>query len=171
MVGYESTTRVNVSNDLRFEEYVEDDLEAHIRWAINKSPSILNLEKQIDLAKTGVRFYVFNAGGTPYDAEEIDVTLARINLEQAKKALEEGLRTAYNSILTLEENQNKLLLAVEDAKNNLNLAKSNYEVGLITELQLKSAELALESAEMNVLDNIATYKSTIRLYEKPWLTQ
>ncbi len=81
------------------------------------------------------------------------------------------MRTAYNSILTLEENQNKLLLAVEDAKNNLNLAKSNYEVGLITELQLKSAELALESAEMNVLDNIATYKSTIRLYEKPWLTQ
>lgn len=169
MVGMAAESRINFAYSLTFDKLTDRDLEAHITDMLQNSPSIWNLEQQIELAELGTRFYVFNAGSDPYEAEEIDITLAKINLKNAKDQLDVSLRTLYNTIETLESNQTSLELKVKDAENTLNLARTNYDVGLATLLDVESAELALISAKQNALSNIATYLQTVRVYEETWV--
>jgi len=171
MVGFESDKRYTFDYKMTMEKLEDRDVERHIDYVIKKSPDLWNLEQQISLAENSVRFYVFNSSSDPFDAEEIDVSLARINLKSAKDGYEESQRTMFNSIVTLEESDGLLAQKVIEAENAYKLASQNYEVGLATELNVKTATLALENAKLNQLDNVKTYLSTIRLYEKPWIAQ
>lgn len=169
MVGLEPQARYQLISTVALTPNSIKDLETHIQDVTKASPSIWNLEQLIDQASTSVRFYVFNAGSDPYEAKEIEVTQAKIDLESAKRSMAEALRTGYTSLITLENNDTLLKAKLNDAENALLIAKQNQQVGLITALQTRQASLAVLAAKEALVANAVSHETALRVLMEPWV--
>ena len=83
--------------------------------------------------------------------------------------MEQNIRTAYNNIKQLEENNKSLLRAVEQAKDDYNSVVASYNAGMSTEYEVNQAKLGILSAEKDVEDNAANYDLLTFTFEKPYL--
>jgi len=120
------------------------------------------------LAEIGIDYYVYNQAGDPFSVKKIDLTKAKIALNDAKKSTEDMLRTSYNSVLLLEDSNKNLIIELDKAQNDLKLVQSNVEVGLATQVNLDKALLNVKSIEQQLLENTFDYNQLIRSYLRPW---
>ena len=85
------------------------------------------------------------------------------------KNLKTAIANAYNSIGQLESNRTALEAALADAKTTYATAQTNYQVGNITKLQLEQAELAVKSAENDLLSNASSHDLLVFQFEHPYM--
>ena len=68
-----------------------------------------------------------------------------IALEKAKLQLERDIRKAYNNMLLLQENVALLKVSYENVGRQVRMAQANYSAGLVPEISLLQAQVALEN--------------------------
>jgi outer membrane protein TolC len=68
-----------------------------------------------------------------------------IGYEKAKSQLERDVRKAYNNMLLLQENINLLKENFDAAGRRVQMARANYNAGLVPELTLLQAQVAVEN--------------------------
>ena len=168
LIGLDANQDVYVESEVTFDALEDVDLEHYITRQRETDPSIKTLQNNVTLAEYKERT---NAA---YNSEsEISVrnelNTAKRNLEDGKDTLEQNIRTAYNNIRQLEENNRSLLLAVEQAKDDYNSVVASYNAGMATEYQVEQAKLGILSAEKDVEDNAASYDLLVFTFEKPYL--
>ncbi len=168
LLGIDANEDVYVESQITFDALDDIDLEYYITRQREIDPSIKTLQNNVTLAEYKERT---NAA---YDSEsEIGVrnelNTAKRNLEDGKDTLEQNIRTAYNNIKQLEENNRSLLRAVEQAKADYNSVVASYNAGMATEYQVNQAKLGILSAEKDVEDNAASYDLLVFTFSKPYL--
>ena len=97
---------------------------------------------------------------------EIDSRLSTV--ENARKSLRQALISSYSTLLSLEEQigtlQNQLILAKQQA----DISKLQYDVGLITGLDYNKQLLTISDAEYNLRKLITNYNTLKIGIQKPW---
>ena len=68
-----------------------------------------------------------------------------ISYERAKLQLERDIRKAYNNMLLLQENMNLMNESLAAAQRRVDLAGANFRAGLVPELMLLQAQVAMEN--------------------------
>jgi outer membrane protein TolC len=81
---------------------------------------------------------------------KLDYQSGMIAYEKAKLQLERDVRKAYNSMLLLQENIALLRESYEAAGRRVQLARANYNAGLVPELTLLQAQVAMENMKPTI---------------------
>ncbi len=146
----------------------EGNLQEIYEAAIKNSPDIYGLQRQIELAQNAVKFYVFNQSGAAYSAKQIDVTLAKGDLEKAKKGYKDSVMAYLNGIRTLESTREQLTLQMKQAKIDAETVFKNYKVGLATELSYEQARLAVKALESSIYQTELSHSKSVREVNRLW---
>lgn len=167
-LGIDASKDVYVENEVTFDALADVDLEHYILRKRELDPSITTLKNTVTLAEYKERT---NAA---YDSESTisvrnELNTAKRNLTDGQDTLEKNIRTAYNNIKQLEENNQKLLTSVEQAKATYNSVVASYKSGMATAYQVKQAKLGILSAEKDVEDNALNYDLLTYTFEHPYL--
>jgi outer membrane protein TolC len=91
---------------------------------------------------------------------KLDYQGGLIAYEKAKSQLERDVRKLFNNMLLLQENINLLKESFEAAGRRVEMARANYRAGLVPELTLLQAQVAVE----NMKPTIDQVENGLRLY-------
>ncbi len=168
LLGVDAGQDIYVESEVTFDALNDVSIEQYVDRKRETDPSIKTLKNDVFLAEYKERT---NAA---YDSEsEIGVrnelNTAKRNLADSQDTLENNIRTTYNNIKQLEENNKTLLRAVEQAKADYNSAVTSYKAGMATEYQVKQAKLGILSAEKDVEDNAMNYDLLTFTFDRPYL--
>jgi outer membrane protein TolC len=168
LLGLDANEDVYVESDVNFDALQDVNLEKYVTSKRETDPSIKTLKNTVTLAEYKERT------NKSYDSESTisvrnELNSAKRALDDGKDSLEKNIRNAYNNIQQLEENNNMLLRAVEQAKADYNSVVTSYKSGMATEYQVKQAKLGILSAEKNVEDNARSYDLLTFTFDRPYL--
>jgi outer membrane protein TolC len=164
----------NISIEYR-PEFVEGgiDLNALIR-GINRDPSIIIKQREVSQAE--FEFNTWTSAtvqpgqrGESRDERRNALHRARRALEDAKTDMERSIRSTYNTILSLEESQRLLELALDRARDNYMTALVNLEAGIITRYEADVARMGILKAEIDLQKNVHSVDSMRFMLERPYL--
>jgi outer membrane protein TolC len=81
---------------------------------------------------------------------KLDYQSGLIGYEKAKLQLERDIRKAYNNMTLLQESINLLRESYEAAGRRVEMARANYRAGLVPELSLLQAQVAMENMKPTI---------------------
>jgi hypothetical protein len=173
LMGIDERERFSLEYALEFSplEMSEIELNAHIERALVKDPTILLKGEAVKQAEYNLRLYTYS-GINPADtfgAREGKLKQARLEEMQAKNELRDKIRTTYNQIKQLEEQYQIYTTNLQQAKEQYNILKTQYELGMVTELDLKQAELAILSAQVTQEKTAIQHAQLVYLLNNPYL--
>ncbi|SDJ84378.1 TolC family protein [Natronincola ferrireducens] len=165
-----------LSIDLRYElaekegeEKTLPELEAHIRKMLNDNPNIWALEQRVKLAELAVNLYTYNVGDEPFRVKEMDVSTAKLTLNNSKEIMENSLRSLYQSLEQMEKAIDILEINLEKARENLGLTELRVELGMAIPLEVQKLEKLIAELDYQLLQSIARHEEMSVVYEKPWV--
>lgn len=170
LVGLWPEDRPKLTDVPTFEKLSVVDVDGHIQRTLEDNPSLWLANEKVRLAKTQLNTYGFNdpSQTEPYRAKEIDVDKAVTQASDAWEQARKALKSIYNNICQLEEQYNSAVSNIAVARENLNVVKLKYEVGMATLADVASAEAALAQEEKKVLDIVCQHEILKSGFYKPW---
>jgi outer membrane protein TolC len=84
--------------------------------------------------------------------------------------LEQSIRTTYNQIEQLEKNYELLETSLKSAERNLALVRAQYDLGLVTKIQLEKTELTVVQARNEMKNKAIEHEKLKTKLYKPYLT-
>ena len=145
------------------------NLNFHIIRSIKSDPYIWLKKREIEKAEKGLWLYTYTGVEEPYRVREGNVYIAKNELAEMKKNLEETLRSRYNQILQLEENYMALNSKFAQAEDILRVARLQCQLGLATEMNVKEAECAVASVKQEMRETALQHRIAVLLFNKPHL--
>ncbi|MZP29528.1 TolC family protein [Heliobacterium undosum] len=139
-----------------------ENLDYEVAKALVNSPSVFNAQYTVDIKKA-VRM-----AASPFKTGQIDINKAELDYSKAKETTDKTVRGLYYSLKQMEEQHEGLTEALRNAEESYRVAKVQYDVGLITRIELVSAESQLASAQRDLFDLICRHEQSKQSFEKPW---
>ncbi|WP_058485925.1 stalk domain-containing protein [Defluviitalea phaphyphila] len=150
----------------------ENELDAYIGRALVKDPSIILKEEEVKQAEYNLHLYTYTGTiSDSYDIRKSKLNQANLALNEAKDTLEDKIRTTYNQIKQLEEQYKINTLALEQAKDQYDIMKTQYNLGMVSEINLKQVELGILSAQVELEKTIIQHAQLVYLFNNPYLLQ
>lgn len=172
IIGINENEKYSLEYDLEFIpiELDEPKLNAYIQRSLVNDPSILLKKEEVRLAEYNLHLYT----GDTMTNDSYDIRKSRlqqaINEERlAKDNLSEKIRITYNQIKQLEEQYEMDQSALKQAQEQYKILKTQYDLGMIIEANLKQGELALLSAQANLEKTIINHEKLTYLFNNPFL--
>lgn len=183
LVGVNAAKKVKITGTDDKTEVFETDLEAFVKDQLKNSPSVLLKTVDLDNA-TWVKttyyellFQYLREDKTDDNKEpmqvvkmESDIAAAQRALDDTKIALEQKIRTNYNSIKQLEQNYESLKVDFDIAKNAYEKVVMNYVTGYATIFDVQQAKFGLLKAEADMQANRINYKTAVESFKLSYLT-
>lgn len=94
---------------------------------------------------------------------------SEVKLDDAKKNLKNGLKEAYSTLLDLENKINTLNEQIKSTNTKLRYAKSQVDIGMMTENNYKAQVLKSEDLDTSLRNLINTYNILKNSIQKPWV--
>lgn len=159
-----SNTYVEYNPSISYDDYEDIDVDRVIAIALTKSITVQQAQTAVEEAEDNCDTYL-----SKLDKHEKERALstAKSNLLQAKKDVENNVRACYDSLTQLVNNQKTLEAKEQDAINQYNNVLLSYNTGYVTIYELKAAELALTSAECDIVQNELNYSVLMYQMEHP----
>jgi len=132
-------------------EYNLEDMEKLVSDVIASAHSVKKLENDRILKEKERNIVVTYAiGELPDEADTLadDITNLDFSIRDEKVAVESKVRTDYNNLLNLKDDMEIKELDYNKTLKFLNIAKSKYDVGLITNLDYNAAQGDVDNALM-----------------------
>lgn len=169
LCGLPLEERYPIVSELAIADLSAFDLEKAWYEMEEKSLMIFNLNENQKIAKIGLDFYVYNAGGETYLANEKDLSNAKIAVESGEAALKKALFDTYQSYLQLEIQGDMIKSGIEELTAALQQQELKYRLGLITQLQLEGSIIKLHEQLTSAAKNQLDRYQLAELLSKPWL--
>ena len=99
-----------------------------------------------------------------YNMEE-----GKVKIDDARKKLKNGLKEAYSTLLDLENKINTLNEQIKSTNTKLRYAKSQVDIGMMTENNYKAVVLKSEDLDTSLRQLINTYDKLKNSIQKPWI--
>lgn len=152
-----------------YEPVVVDHLDNYISRTLSQDPSIWMAEQKVHLANLELELYNFlDPMREPYKAELIDVETEELLAADTRSNMKHLLRSLYNAIQQAEELYKINEQAVNSKEQNLHMKKLQYEVGMISKIELAAAELEVSKAQMELNKSIYQHNYLTMALQKPW---
>jgi outer membrane protein TolC len=128
-------------------------VDAFAGWGIQKSPASNDLDDTVDGWTVGVQgsWAVFDGRATKGRVAQARAQLAQAKLawDETALAIDAGIRQAWSSYREAAELVTASQKVVEQAREALRLARSRFDVGAATQLDVLQAQVALTEAQTN----------------------
>ena len=152
-----------------FEPMDIDNIETHISRVLSQDPNIWMTEQSVNLAALELDLYNWmNPSRDPYAAEKIDVKTAELSAADTRSKMEQVLRTLYNSIKQMEEGYRIQEQLLNIAEQNLAIKKLKYEVGMVSDMEMSTAQLEADKARLDLEQTSYLHMYYKMALEKPW---
>ncbi|MCW2277450.1 TolC family protein [Heliophilum fasciatum] len=166
LVGLPADARPVLPDQANYQPVEEINVEHYISKALAESPALVSSQGQLDLA-VSVR-NVYDPSGGPYAVRGIDVQKGKLAVALTKQSHELAVRQISSGILTYEQQIKGLEEALRVARQNENIAKLKFNIGMATQGELLSARANLLSAEQAYFDAMWQHELLKIGLEKPW---
>lgn len=93
----------------------------------------------------------------------------KVKVDDARKKLKNGLNEAYSTLLDLENKINMLNEQIKSTNTKLRYAKSQVDIGMMTENNYKAVVLKSEDLDTSLRQLINTYDKLKNSIQKPWI--
>lgn len=115
-----------------------------------------------------LRFDIFQGGRRPASVQQQQFNLEalRYQKERQKQAVIQEVQTAYYNMTEAWERIEVLRTTLESARENFELARGRYELGLSSNLEFADAQLALQQAENDLVTSALEYLTARARLEK-----
>ncbi|KAF1086036.1 Outer membrane efflux protein [Sporotomaculum syntrophicum] len=153
VIGLWPEDRPILQDEIAFETFKVDNINAEASRAETSSEALWSLQQLVNLQKMDLSYFRYGPGSgalSSYDIEKIDVDIAELNVEEARKEVRNGVFTLYKDIQAAEEQYNKVNAAIKLMEETLRVAKVKYDVGMATAMDIKTSEAELASYETNL---------------------
>lgn len=162
---------VLVGGELTLQPLKDFNLDSAYMDVVANSFSILSLEGNIQVAKYGVDYYVFNSSGSaPYEVKELSLSNAKIALDVEKDSLRQTMLTTWKEILKAEEQNRIYQVQLSEKMRDMETLSVQRNIGLATDLQIKGLSLTIEQLKLSIEQNNMNHAQLMRTLEKPWLS-
>jgi len=150
---------------------VSEPVEHYISEASNNRHEIKQVEKQIALKEqeksiieSSYLYKINTDAQKEYELLLIELEKLGMDLEEAKLSIENEIRNAYADIIKTGKSVENVKKALELQRNMYKKMKARYDVGQISEITLKQAEINLEYAQNSYNAALFDYKTKIMLF-------
>lgn len=170
LIGISIDSRPDLTTLPEFKKMEGDSLETHVSRILSESNSVWLANQQINIAKLNLDLYTFNVpGAEPYDAKKIDVAKSENTAADTKEQLAKAIRSLYYSIRQMEDQHGVLQANLVMAEESLKITRVKHNIGMATQAELISAELAVEQIKQQIFDITAQHDNLVMAYKKPWV--
>ena len=169
LIGQEVGTYTLVEDPLSYQAMQEVNISSLVTSRLYDDPYLWYYDKKIDTAELDLKLYAYT-DATPYKAQEISVTQAKLDVEEIKDNLRTSMRTNYNSIRSQEEAYTSLVSQLEKARKDLALAEKKYALGVNKNVDVETARVAVAELEYDLQKNINEHNYLVKVLEKPYLS-
>ena len=148
---------------------ITTSLESYITVKSQSEPSVVAAKADVESADFQKKVSITD--DTPYSYEEKTNALnaADRTYGDTVKNIKTSILNGYNTIMQLESKEKTLQTALDDAKRTYDTAKTNFEVGNITQLKLDQASLAVKNAENDLLSNASSHDLLVFQFNHPYM--
>lgn len=157
-------THVEYDSSISQEDYNNINLKLVVSDASTNSLTIKQAENSVNQAERACHYY---ESTSDQREKEVNLKIAKTNLLQAKRDVESNVRSSYDNLTQLVNNDRTLRVKEEDAINQYNNAVVSYNVGYITMYELRAAELAVTRAKCDIVQNELNYSALIYQLQHP----
>lgn len=147
----------------------EIDANIYALQSINKSPSVHIQEGVVKQAEYNLNLYTYSGSSDSYAIRKSQLEQARMDLTDVKSQLQDNIKNAYNQIHQTEKQYEVDQLELQKAKQQWEVAKTRFELGMIIEAELKQAELAVLKAQVDLEKTVAQYDLLKFAFQRPYL--
>lgn len=169
LIGLNADERPVLVDKPSFEKLVIGDLDGEISRIIDSNPKIWQADENV--AQAILTYDYYDGNGTtaaPSSAVKIDLDKAKLSAGDARTTAKQALRTLYNTISNYETTYPVALQALTVAQDNLRIVKVKYEIGMATQGDVISAELAVEAKAKAIDTLVYAHELAKMAFEKPW---
>lgn len=168
LLGIPAEQDIVVDSDVAFNALDDINLESYIVKKVQADPSIILLKNNVEIAKYNKRTNNISISDSDLKIDN-DLKSADRALKDGQDAMEKNIRTAYNNIKQLEEQDKSLRLNIEKAKEDYNAVVVRYQAGMATIYEVNQAKLGILNAEKAVEDNALNYDTLVFSFMHPYL--
>ena len=94
---------------------------------------------------------------------------SEVKLDDSKKSLKNGLKECYSTLLDMENKINTLKEQINSTNTKLRYAKTQVDIGVMTENNYKALVLKSEDLDTSLRQLINTYNTLKDSIQKPWI--
>ena len=170
LLGLKETERYTVEKkDASMIPVSDFDIDTHITRTLSSDPYLWIQEQTIKNYENALNLYTYNAGQEPYKAKELDLSKSKSDLANMKEKLRKSLLLKYNQLQQLEKQYAVTQSQVEQIQQNLEILRKQYDLGLITRMELDQVELSIAQLQY-ALDAMKVQHKNLKItLEKPYL--
>lgn len=123
----------------------------------------------INYEKNALKYYMDLTKYGAYVDGKYGVEEAQVKLDDSKKSLKNGLKQAYSTLLDLENKINDLNDTIKSTNTKLKYAKTQVDVGLMTENNYNALVLKSEQLDSSLRTLINAYNNLKTTIQEPWV--
>lgn len=168
-LGYPESQRDLPEYDLKYVPLPQIDLEKKIKDDTSGDPYLWFASQQRELAQFALTTYEYNAESQSWTLTKLDLSSANLNAANTEKALAKTIRSRYDQLRLLEENLESLKITLDQTKRNVNVARLQFDIGMITKIQLEEARMNVCDLEVQIHELQLKHKQLTEIFEKPYL--
>lgn len=147
----------------------EIDLDSKIRKDASEDPYLWYAQQNLESKEFKLVTYEYNSGGQSWTFTDMDVTKAKLDLDETKKAYEKTIKERHNNLLQLEDSIKTLEISLEQAQKNTNILSVQFVSGKVTKAQVEEAQQNVANLELEIKKLKQQHCQLKVLFEKPYL--
>ncbi|MEN6348756.1 MAG: TolC family protein [Syntrophomonas sp.] len=167
LLGLTSKQRPVLQDDPQYSVLKIDNLETEIQRRLEVDPDIWLADQQVEKAQLNLNLYSWSASSS-YRVQELDLLKTQLSAADTKEQARQSLRSTYNSIYQLEQQYNTRQQDLATAEDNLSIAQTKFNLGLVAKGDLLKAEMDLTSAQQSLKSLIYQHELLKISFDKPW---
>ena len=170
ILGQDSNVNVDIDLNDDFNELDKIDIDTYVIRNKEGDISIQLLKKNLERAENIDENYSHTVSEGDKIKSNNDIKTAQRKLEDGKVDMENKLRSSYNNLLKMRDNDKSLKLELNKAIDTYNTTVANYINGNATLNQVEQAELGILNVEKQIEQNKINYSISIYTFGKPYLS-
>lgn len=162
-LGLPLETKIQLTDDITYQEYEDIDLSAAIKEASETNKSLYVLQENLDLQKINLEIteVQYPDNTFEYRTAAVAIPKAEKSLESVKTQLEMGVRSAYLQLLNAEKQIKTAQKSVEIAQNSYDMVQVSFKVGQSKSTDVTQAQIELMNSKTNLNQQIHAYNQAL----------
>ncbi len=164
----DTNKQYNLSIDVEYEPVeLELSVEDYAEARVLESVTIQNAKRNLSVTEQSYIVEQANISGTMTSLMQAEnsVATSEMNLSDSIENMEVQVINLYNTIKSLETNIENNKTELANLKNNYEIAKIQYEMGKISEVELMQAENKVISMENTIINQIYEHSQNVKKFE------
>ncbi|MDR1687950.1 MAG: TolC family protein [Clostridiales bacterium] len=159
-MGVSETKKYKVALKFTYKPFTEGNLDGYINDAYVTNLQIMTLTENYNLAKYEHDMTSF-ASLFEEESSVLKLNQQLRSIEEAKTKLRDTIKTYYEDILSAEQNYDLALVDIAAMEKQLEIKKTQLELGKITQIEVDKYEYEILNAQNSLEDIIANHEMTV----------